>query len=195
MMLPALVDEEKAVAAVSQWVALVEDKMTAHASRAWLETTLRELLLRDELINRLKVIEAADAGDEIADAALGHVFHSMMDRGETPPASMIAYEARARLRGPVKRSAGRNQYDNWRRDIGIACLVYMTAERFGLRPTRNREQRRRGQPSASSVVAAALGRVHINVAEKRVENIWAGLAGQIFAYWAAQKESPSILQI
>jgi hypothetical protein len=105
----------------------------------------------------------------------------------------VAYEARRRLRGPVTRSAGRNEHDNWRRNIGIACLVYTTMARFGLRPSRNREQRRRGQPSACSIVAAALGR-QFNITEKRVENIWFGLAGQVIA-WAAQKESPSILPI
>jgi hypothetical protein len=192
MTLPALVDEQQAIATVTQWVASVQEKMTTQASREWLETTLRHFLLTN-LIDRMKVIEAADAGDEIADAALGYVFHSMMDRGETPPASMIAYEARARLRGPIKRGRGAHTwFDNWQRDIGVACLVFMTVAGFGLKPTRNREQRRRGQPSASSLVAAALGRARINIAEKRVENIWGGLAGQIAVYWATQKESPSI---
>jgi hypothetical protein len=152
------------------------------------------------------VIAEADAGDEIADAALGYVFHSMMDRHETPPASLIAYEGRARLRGPLKRSAGRNKYDNWKRDIGISVLVYTTVTRLGFLPTRNREQRRRQQPSACFIVAEALGRRsqinaaaghydrQINVSEKRVENIWAGLLGQVIL-WAAKNESPSIPSI
>ena len=190
--LPALVDETAIVAAVTEWVGIVEQKMTAAASREWLESTLREFLMRD-LIDRMRVIAAADAGDEIADAALGYVFHSMMDRGETPPASMVAYEARVRLRGPLGRGQGRNQHDNWQRDIGIACLVYLAKDRFGLSPTRNREQRRRRQPSACSVVALALGRRHINVAEKRVENIWSGLRGRVAAFVIGLKvKSPSI---
>jgi hypothetical protein len=187
--LPATVVEAEAIDTVSQWVETVQARMAAEASREWLESTLRDFLMRD-FINRMQVIEAAEAGDEIADAALARAYHSMMDRGEMPPASMIAYEARARLRGPIKRGRGRNTYDNWQRDIGIAVLVYLTAERFRLRPTRNPASKRK--ISACCVVASALGRARINVAEKRVENIWAGLAGQV-AVFVARKMSPSNL--
>jgi hypothetical protein len=192
MNLPSvLFSEDKAVAAVTDWVGVVEQKMTAPASREWLEATLRDFL-RNGLIETLKVIEAADAGDEIADAALRRVYAEMSDVGEVP-ATLKAYGIKSVLRGPVVRSAGRNTYDNWQRDIGIACLVYLAKERLGLRPTRNREQRRRRQPSACSIVATALGRRHINVGEKRVENIWSGLQGRVAAFAIGLKvESPSI---
>jgi hypothetical protein len=186
------VDEDAATAAVAQWVQVVQDKMTASASREWLEATLCDFL-RQGLIETLKVIEAADAGDEIADAALRRVYAEMSDVGEVP-ATLKAYGIKAVLRGPVTRSAGRNMwFDNWRRDIGIACLVCLTMVRFELRPTRNREQRRKRRPSASSVVAAALGKqARINVAEKRVENIWAGLQGQVATFLARQFENVPI---
>jgi hypothetical protein len=172
---------------VSQWVEVVLNKMSAEDPREWLEATLRDFLQRD-LIDRLKVIASADAGDEIADAALGYVFHSMMARGEKPPASMVAYEARARLRGPNKRSVGRNAwYDNWRRDIGIAVLVFLTIERFELNPTRHQPPKPKARPSACSIVTVALGRVRINVEERRVQNIWGGLAGQVTAYAISKK--------
>jgi hypothetical protein len=185
------VDEDATTAAVAQWVQVVQDKMTASASREWLEATLCDFL-RQGLIETLNVVEAADAGDEIADAALRRVYAEMSDVGEVP-ATLKAYGIKAVLRGPVTRSAGRNMwFDNWRRDIGIACLVCLTVARFGLHPTRNREQRRKRRPSASSVVAAALGKqARINVAEKRVENIWAGLQGQV-ATFVSSKMSPSI---
>jgi hypothetical protein len=179
--LPATVDETAMVAAVTDWITVVEHMMTTTASREWLEATLREFL-RQGLIETLKVIESAEAGDEIAHAALCRVCAEMLDQGEMPPAALRAYGERALVRGPVTRSAGRSEHDNWRRDIGIACLVYLAKERFGLSPTRNREQRRRQQPSASSVVALALGRHRINVAEKRVENISAALGGQVAAF-------------
>jgi len=134
MNLPSvLFSEDKAVAAVTDWVGVVEQKMTAPASREWLEATLRDFL-RNGLIETLKVIEAADAGDEIADAALRRVYAEMSDVGEVP-ATLKAYGIKSVLRGPVVRSAGRNTYDNWQRDIGIACLVYLAKERLGLRPT------------------------------------------------------------
>jgi hypothetical protein len=192
-LLPATLVEAEAIAAVSQWVEVIQAKMTAEASREWLGSTLRDFLRRG-LIETLKVIEAADAGDEIADAALRRVCAEMLDRGEMLPAALRTYCEKALLRGPINtRTAGRNMwFDNWRRDIGIAVLVYLTKERFGLRPTRNRTSKRK--PSACSVVSAALGQVRINTAEKRVENIWAGLAGQVTTFVISQKMSPSIPQ-
>jgi hypothetical protein len=189
--LPMLADEPAMVAAVNDWIAVVEQKMTATASREWLEATLRDFL-HQGLIETLKVIESAEAGDEIAHAALCRVCAEMLDRGEIPPAALRVYAEKALLSGPVTRSAGRSEHDNWRRDIGIACLVYLAMKRFGLRPTRNREQRRRQQSSASSVVALALGRRRINITEKRVENIWGGLRGQVAAFVIGLEESPSI---
>lgn len=179
--LPTLIDETAMVAVISDWIAVVVQKMTASASRKWLESTLRDFL-RQGLIETLTVIQAAEAGDEIAHTALCRVCAEMLDRGEMPPAALRAYGERALVRGPVTRSAGRSEHDNWRRDVGIACLVGLAKKRFGLSPTRNREQRRRRQPSACSVVALALGRRHINVAEKRVEAIWAGLRGRVAAF-------------
>jgi hypothetical protein len=189
MTLPVPVDEAAMVDAVSDWIGVIEDKVTTAASREWLESTLRDFL-RQGLIETLKVIEAAEAGDEIAHAALCRVCAEMLDRGEMPPAALRAYGERALVRGPVTRSSGRSEHDNWRRDIGIACLVYLAKERFGLSYTRNREQRRRRQPSACSIVALALGRRRINVTEKRVENICARVRGQVAAF-VIGLESPS----
>jgi hypothetical protein len=176
------------------WLETVRDKMTAQASREWLESGLRDLLLHN-LIDRMKIVAAADAGDEIADAALGYVFHSMMDRGETPPACMIAYEARARARGPLKRKAGSHTWDeDWRRNIGIAALVHAASVRLGLNLTRNRESRRARRPSACSVVSEALRRSGVaDVSESRVQVIWTGLAGSLYAWVLANRTFSSIL--
>jgi hypothetical protein len=195
MTLPVPVDEETAIARATEWLGMVREKMTAQASREWLESGLRDLLLRD-LIDRMEVVDAADAGDEIADAALGYIFHSMMDRGETPPACMIAYEARARRRGPLKRKAGNHTWDeDWRRNIGIACLVHAVSVRLGLNLTRNRESRRARRPSACSVVAEALRRSDVaNISESRVQVIWTGLAGSLYVYVLAHRTFSSILQ-
>jgi hypothetical protein len=183
--LPITLTEAEATKVVYEMLELVQQKLT-ESPRAWLETTLRDYLQRG-LIETLRVVEAANDGDEIADAALRRVFAEMLDRGEEPPATLKAYGIRGAVRGPVTRKRGNAWYDNWRRDIGIAVLVFLTMQHFGLRPTRNREQRRRRQPSASSVVHAALGRGQINVAEKTVENIWARLQGHIGAFIAAGK--------
>jgi hypothetical protein len=198
-------DVAKMVDIVFQWTSVVEARMRQEASREWLESTLRDFLRRG-LIETLKVIEAADAGDGIADAALRRVFVEMLDRGEMPPAALRAYGEKAALVPPVSmRSAGRNAwYDNWRRDIGICVLMYMTVNRFGLSPNRNRKFRRSDHhPSAASVVAAALGRLRppMNVDEKRVGDIWGDLKGEITRYVFENRtvydfvhKSPLILQ-
>jgi hypothetical protein len=187
---------------IDKMIATIGHDLTAQRSRAWLETALRESLLRGS-IEMLPVIEDAEQGDEIADAVLRQIYFDMRDAGREPPKTLEVYCLRVHVlkRGPAMRAAGRVWYDNWRRDIGIAVLVFMALVQFGrfnLRPTRNREQRRRQQPSMCSLVTAGIGRGGINISEKRVENIWARLQGQIGAYLAAQgrvAESPSIPSI
>ena len=187
-----LLDENQAIDIVTrEGVANIEQRMTADYSRAFLEAILR-WQLQQGLIETLQVIAWADAGDEIADAALRQVYAEMCDRGEEPSATLKAYGIKAVLRGPVGRGDGRNTwFDNWRRDIGIGCLVFWTMHRFGFNTySRNREQRRRQQPSPSSLVSDALGRKGINVGEKRVENIYARLKGPIEDFWRNRGESP-----
>jgi hypothetical protein len=179
--LPATISDH-AVDTVSGWVKIVRDKMTAEASREWLLATLRQYL-RQGLIETLQVVEAADAGDEIADTALRLVYAEMIDVGIKPSRTLEAYGIKAVLRGPVQRRGGRPWFDNWRRDIGACVLMFLTMQQFGLRPTRNRAQRRRNDPSAASVVSDAFGRNRVNVSEKTLENIWgAGLGQAILAY-------------
>jgi hypothetical protein len=166
--LPVTAEEAQMVSATMAQVAKVYDKLSDNRG-AFLEAILRESLLRD-LIDRIKVIEAADNDDVIADAALGYVFHSMMDRGEQPPASITAYEARRRMRGPITRGRGSHTwYENYRRDAGVACLMYWARERFGLGYTRNPAT---SAPCAASVVAEALTQMAIEISEERARKIW-----------------------
>jgi hypothetical protein len=180
--LPALLNEAEMIAAVSdEWVKTIQPKMAAGYSREYLEAALCDMLRR-EVVDELQVIKDADSGDEIADAALRLVYAEICDRGEKPSVTLQAYGIKAVLRGPVARGRGQAWFNNWRRNIGIAVLVYMTHRRFGLTPTRNREQRRQRRPSACSVVAAALGRHRMNLSESAVQNIWGGLQGQIAVF-------------
>jgi hypothetical protein len=180
-------NEAEAIAEVSTWVEEIQEKMTSSFSREWLETTLRDYL-QQGLIEILQVIEAADNGDEIADAALRRADAELRERNEERSATLKAYGIKAAMRGPVTRGRGHRWYDDWRRNIGVACLVYMAHRRFGLSPTRNRDQRRRQQASACSVVAAALGCHRVNVNERRVENIWGGrLQGHLAAFLLTAK--------
>ncbi len=104
------------------------------------------------------------------------------DNGLEPPKTLESYCLRALVREPVRREKGRVWYDGWLRNIGISVLVAATKLQFGLNPTRNREARRRQQPSACSLVATALGRHSINIEEKRVENLWAQYQGFVLSY-------------
>jgi hypothetical protein len=175
--------EREAVAAALKWYDVISDKMTASASREWLQTTLQDFL-RQGLIERLKVIEAADKGDDIADAALRQVYAEMRECGQEPPANLKAYGIRAVLRGPVARTLGRyGKYDNWRRDIGLACLIYLVHYRFRLLPTRTRWSRHERTPSACSIVRIALHKRGIKVSESRLNNLWGnGLGARLVAF-------------
>jgi hypothetical protein len=187
-----LPDKNQAIDIVSrEGVANIEQRMTADYSRAWLEAVLR-WQLQQGLIETLQVIKWADDGDEIADAALRRVYREMRDARLEPSVTLEAYAIKALERGPIGRGDGRNTwFDNCRRDIGIGCLVFWTMHRFGFNTySRNREQRRRQQPSPSSLVSDALGRRGINVGEKRVENIYARLKRPIEDFWRNQRESP-----
>jgi hypothetical protein len=158
--LPAPADENMMkimVAAVQRNADAVRDKMTKEAALPWLQSTLEEFL-RQGAVDTLKVVEAAYAGDDIADAALRRVYAEMREARIFVPTQLAAYGIKAVQRPPLTRRQGRSSFDNWRRDIGIAVLVFFAIKQFNLGPTRNREQRRRRQPSASSLVAEALGR-------------------------------------
>jgi hypothetical protein len=171
-------DEAAAIDTVDRWVSEIQEKMTAQYSREWLEATLSDHL-QQGLVEALQVIEWAEGGDVIADAALRHVYAEMRNRHEAPPVAVQAYVLKTLVRGPVARGRGHFWYDDWRRNIGIAVLVHWTAEQFGLHPTRNRARKRRRQPSASGVVTAALGRRGVNVRETTVQNISSRLQGQV----------------
>lgn len=173
-------DEAAAIDEVATWVETVQEKMTAGYSRQWLEDEL-VTLLRQGTMAELRIIEAAEKDDdEIADAALRRVWSEITNRHEQPSVLLSSFAMKVVNRGePIKRGRGHYWYDNWRRDFGVVVLVYLTHRRFNLTPTRNREQRRRLTPSASSIVTAALGRHRVNVAEKSVENIWGALSGHV----------------
>jgi hypothetical protein len=186
MTLPVVMTEvevSEAVNKAANAIEVIREKMESDSTREWLTLALCDHLERS-LIEDLQVIEWADAGDNIADAALCRVYAEKRNRHEQPTVAVEFYALRALARGPLQRRRGNLWYDDWRRNIAIALLVYLTADHYGLAPTRNREQRRRRQPSASSIVSDALGRHGINIADKRVENIYGRLRGEVLDYVA-----------
>ena len=99
----------------------------------------------------------------------------MLDRRETPPATIAGYAAQALNRPPVTRRRGGDAADNLLRNQVIAFCVSMALERWhpSLPMSRNRASK---SPSACSVVSAALVRRRINISEWRVEKIYRNLA-------------------
>jgi hypothetical protein len=183
--LPATVDEERMIGVFVKYVDRIRDKLV-EPPREWLEAQLRDHLRRG-LIETQQVVEDAEAGDEIAHAALTRVYHEMLDAGEMPGATLRAYKARADLRPAPRRAAGAYAWhDNWRRDWGFMALICLACEAFNFNPTRNRESRRARRPCGASVVAAALQRRSIDVSEARLTNLWSQqgkIAARYFALW------------
>src|SRR5262249_26318417 len=186
----ATADEQRAINRVSVWVALMRHKMAKEYSREQLETELRKGLREGRLTLTIKAVEAADKGDEIADAALraigAELQTALLQQRELAPGHLqvVAYFQRAGQRAPHKRPRGHRWYDDWSRNIGICVLVALACRQFGVRPTRNRAARRanKGGASGISLVVAALarGRNKIHLDEGSVqENLWFGLPGEL----------------
>jgi hypothetical protein len=186
--LPATADVERMIAAAAEGYAVIRERMTTDYSLEWLETALKDSL-RKGLIEQLKVIDAAIQGDEIAHRALCCVHAEM----PTPPAQLKAYVERAAIYGPKTRKAGRNPYNNWRRDYGLVVLIYWVAKQFDLNPTRQLESRHPLPPSGASIVRGMLYREGVGISEKRLNNLWSRLGAAVVSYMAARQLSfPSI---
>jgi hypothetical protein len=187
--LPTIVfDEKRAINRVSVWVSMLRHKMEKEYSREWLETELRKGLREGRLSLTIKAVEAADNGDEIADAALREVGAELqmqlLQKRDLAPGHLqvIAYLQRAAKRAPHKRPRGRRWYDDWGRNIHICLLIVLACREFGVRASRNRAARRanKGEPSGISLVVAALARNKIHLDEGSVqENLWFGLPGEL----------------
>jgi hypothetical protein len=165
--LPATVDEAQAVDVISHWIDRVAAALTAGTARHVLRNHIRDRL-RQGTIPTMQVIAAARAGHEDADLALRQLAAEMLDRGEMPPTALRAYVQEALVLAPVSYPPGRNIADTWLRDIGIAVLVALAAERWRLPTSRNRASAR---PSACFLVSIALGRRGFNLGERQVERI------------------------
>jgi hypothetical protein len=180
-----LLDETRAISRVAIWIATIRHRMEKEYSREWLETELRKGLREGRLTLTIKAVEAADNGDEIADAALRIVYAEMAGGtlSERGPGHLQvwAYGQRAVLRPPHRRPRGRRWYDDWVRNIDICVCIYLACCEFGVRPTRNRAARRANrEPSGVSLVVAALARNGIHLEEGSVqEHLWLGLPGEL----------------
>src|SRR5262249_45975624 len=150
----------------------------------WLETKLRQSLCEGGLALACKAVVAADQGDAIADEALRDVGAELLlqrpDLLMPGHLQIISYLQRVTKtkRPPHKRKPGRyGEYDHWVRDIGICLLIHLACKEFGVKATRNRENRRANRkPSGCSLVKQGLARRMLNLEEKTIqEHIFLGL--------------------
>jgi hypothetical protein len=179
-------DENRAIDCAASWISMVRHRMDKEYSREWLETELRKGLREGRLPLTIYAVQAADAGDEIADAALRRVYADMaggtlVQRGPGH-LQVWAYGQRAVLRAPHKRPQGHRWHDDWMRNIQICRLIDLACHEFGVRATRSRAARRADRtPSGISIVVDALARnckIHLNESSVQ-QNIWFGLPGEL----------------
>ena len=180
-------DENRAINRIADVISMVRHRMEKEYSGEWLETALLNGLREGRLTLTNYAVEAANAGDEIADAALRTVFAEMVAAGGRLPEQgpghlqVWAYGQRAVLRPPHKRPQGHRWHDNWMRNIQVCRLIDLACREFGVRASRNRAARRANRtPSGVSLVVAALARNNIHLEEASVqENLWFGLPGEL----------------
>jgi hypothetical protein len=206
IMLPLVRFEEKrAINRVAIRVATVYQQLSSDWSRQWLEITLRKYL-RGGLISVIKVVEAADAGDEIADAALREVGGELVEAalrdaervGRPGDLQIIAYFQRAAQRAPHGRRRGKHHWsDHWSRNLIICMLIHLASNEFGIKPTRNRESTRAGRnPSGCSLVTAGLARNGVHLKERSIQqNIWLGLPGELFRLAVAERPIETLFSV
>jgi hypothetical protein len=182
-------DEDRAIDLVATiLIPMLLRQITPEFSREWLRTTLQQRL-RDGLLDlTILAVQAAEAGDEITDAALRTVYAEMA--GGTLPQrgpghlQIWAYGQRAILRAPHKRTQGHRWHDDWMRNIQICVLVVTVCRELGVLATRHRHHHSKSgakrAPSGISIVVAAFARndIHLNEASVQ-ENLWFGLAGEM----------------
>jgi hypothetical protein len=137
-------DEDRAIDLVATvLIPMVRHKLTPEFSREWLETTLQQGLREGQLSLTRHAIEAAEAGDEICDAALRRVFVEIV-RGELPERRpgylhIQVYGEHAVLRAPHKRPQGHRWHDDFVKNIQTGNLIYFVCREFGVSPLKEKE--------------------------------------------------------
>jgi hypothetical protein len=167
---PPRESDEQMIAAVTAWVALIEQGMTSEAGQRSLRDAVRSCV-RAGTLPTLQVIRAAERYRDI-DMALREMIAEGLDSDmpEMTRTSLKACQQQAVMRDITTDPPG-NNLANYKRDIGIAVLMSLTMVQWPyLRKSQNRISKK---TSASSIVAQALNRRHLtNIGPGRVVEIY-----------------------
>jgi hypothetical protein len=182
-------DEDRAIDLVATiLIPMLLHQLTPEFSREWLKTTLQQKLREGLLDLTTLAVKAADAGDEITDAALRTVYAEMaggaLPRRGPGHLQIWAYGQRAILRAPHKRPQGHRWHDYWMRNIQICVLIVTVCRELGVHATRHRDHHSKSgatrAPSGISIAVEAFARSGTHLHEASVqENLWFGLAGEV----------------
>ncbi|MFD1982402.1 hypothetical protein ACFSOZ_06810 [Mesorhizobium newzealandense] len=119
-----------------------------------------------------RVVEMAEAGDQIAYDAIVEVATHLTDRAIPLPNSVQKYLLDiARRKQPQAFRRGRHPITNLHRDDAIFHAVEI-ARKAGFSATQN-EDHEDDHQSACSIVADVLESLRVDIAERSVEKIWA----------------------
>jgi hypothetical protein len=163
------IDRQQAISLVAdRMVAPMLSRLTSPAKDEFefYVSSLADFIRRGGLKTMDQAIAAAKAGDQMAHASLQRIFDETLQQHELPSVALIEYQ---RHTDAPKRGRGNVWYKDWRRNHGFMLIMRLTCEAFGVRPGRNESSQ---QPSAASIVSAALKRHGIIIGEGRLENIW-----------------------
>jgi hypothetical protein len=114
-----------------------------------------------------QLLAMARAGRQAAHDALLDISRNLTSQRKPLPLPLQEYLANEAA--SFRRKKGAPALSDWERNLFIAGTVILLCERYGLKPTRNRETK---TESACSIVASVLGRFRINKREAAVEKIW-----------------------
>jgi hypothetical protein len=136
---------------------------------------LAQAIRNGEALVTAKAIEAAEAGDALADAILRATIFEMGQQHEALSPQLQQFRERCILRGPVTRGQGRSEHDHFIRDVDMLLLIRLTTIVFGVKARRSGSRR----PCACSVLSRALACHGITISEKRLEDLWKSPIGRI----------------
>jgi len=165
--------EEAAVAEIATWAALAANHTTAEASRIYFRKKVQQLLA-DGRMPYAEAIRKIECHHRDVDLALREHVAALLTLGEGLPEELRTFAHHALFNPPVTYPKGRVTIDDFTRNIAASVLVDLTLKRWpDLKETRSRGSRRARQPSACSLVAAAMNRAlaDCNFSEGRVEQI------------------------